>query len=113
MGNVEEVRSEQNLQVLAAQLRGAAIELLHGRVLDAGPLAVLLEAAATALLGQAERRVDSVPVPLSTVERLAAIKKRHRRAYERWTPEEDASLSPAVRCRLLDSGTCRGLSEAA
>jgi hypothetical protein len=36
--------------------------------------------------------VDSVPVPLSTVERLAAIKKRHRRAYERWTPEEDASL---------------------
>jgi hypothetical protein len=26
------------------------------------------------------------------VERLAQIKERHRCAYERWTPEEDASL---------------------
>lgn len=83
-------RGKHDRVSLAAHLRGAAIKLLQGRELESENLALLLEAAASALLDQGEQHPGTSTS--AGVERLAQIKERHPRAYERWTPEEDASL---------------------
>lgn len=89
-GHHEEFDGEHGPALLAAHLRGAAIELLHRRETDREWLVTLLEAAATVILDQREklREVPSSP----GARRLAEIKEQHRRAYERWTTEDDASL---------------------
>ncbi len=90
MKDGEDRCSEHDPVALAAHLRGAAIELLHRHELEPERLVLLLEDAATALLDQGDRRRGT---PSSAaVKRLAQIQDRYRRAYERWTPEEDLSL---------------------
>jgi DNA-binding NarL/FixJ family response regulator len=49
----------------------------------------IFAAAREALTLAAEQRADYA-------ERLARIKQKHSRAYERWTDEEDAQLRDAV-----------------
>lgn len=90
MGGEKGRRGEHDRVALAAHLRGAAIELLHGREPEPGELALLLEAAATALLDREEQLRGSASP--AEVDRLAQIKERYPRAYEPWTPEEEASL---------------------
>jgi DNA-directed RNA polymerase specialized sigma24 family protein len=90
MADGVERRGEHDPVALAVQLRGGCDRATAWAGLEPERLALLLEAAATALLDEGEQRRGT---PSSAaVERLAQIKERHRRAYERWTPEEDASL---------------------
>lgn len=98
-------RPELDPVTLAAHLSGAAIDLLDGRAIEPGELALLLEAAASTLLHQRESLRKTISS--AGVERMAEIKAQSRRAYEPWTSEEDASL----RRQHLEGRSARELAE--